>query len=699
MGHLKFAEKWLIRLEHELSERSRKYLEYAVVEGDMIASMQRDSDNMIQVVYGEEGSARHGGIDGVPRYGAASFAPDNPTASSSKVAKRRKSFDIPKPSPSRSEKPDKSEDGGSMEDKNMWKSWKNLLSQLSSPDGVPPPLVEKRGRNGSGKVEEADFTSFNGSAGSSSPSSSDKKTTLPRRSKSPFGKRMSRSTGKSTPPPLPNSPSPALNGRTFKDKTHRPGSFDADNEDLKTNWGTDTSVSGSIMSTAPSSLSHKRVGSQSSRKSVNPVRLSASGSSSNGHNPWKATPQLAKPSVTSEVLMADSPVITRVVPTSASVTPSSSSTNHAFSQQVGPKNANNEHNGSPGVQEILPLPRRSVGPSDVPEDARPDEEEIVTPSLIPNLSKPMPQIPNQGSDTPISTLTGSRGMARNASGDSSMARRSKKVQPPIVNSQYGPQTWDTTYSSRSNDGHDGLQTSADSDLTATGYHANASYRQRPRSHTVTSSMDGLKSPSTEAILLSSPEVPGLSHPYSNGRLSRSSSISPLKASHHPLERQRTNTNNSVTSGTNLVLQSLSPANGSQASLHGSADTIAASPTSIVQSISDDGNKIRIIPRKAPPPMYAPPQPPIKQQSQQPVQDDAITPTRADPILYSKNSPDSSDPHQQHRQTNPLLLVASRSSSSSEGQGYSPTNTFTSSFQPSSRRASAAESIQSAGTFG
>jgi peroxiredoxin len=58
--HVKFAEKWLVKLEEELSERSKLYYDYVAQDGDMIANMQpkkNGDDRVVQVVYGERRSS------------------------------------------------------------------------------------------------------------------------------------------------------------------------------------------------------------------------------------------------------------------------------------------------------------------------------------------------------------------------------------------------------------------------------------------------------------------------------------------------------------------------------------------------------------------------------------------------------------------------------------------------------------------
>ena len=67
-GHLRYAERWLVRLEHEYSARSKKQVELEAQDSDLIASTE--DEKKIKVTYGPEGSASLGGIGGAPRYGA-----------------------------------------------------------------------------------------------------------------------------------------------------------------------------------------------------------------------------------------------------------------------------------------------------------------------------------------------------------------------------------------------------------------------------------------------------------------------------------------------------------------------------------------------------------------------------------------------------------------------------------------------------
>lgn len=128
-GHLKFAESWLIRLEHELSQRSRQYVEYAAGAGDLIAGFEGQVP-ATQVIYGDRGSARGGGIGGVPRYGARSMAgPATMVPMPAKVPRGRRG----------QSKEETEQEAPGLE--RGWKSWKNVLANLNSPDHLPPPAA------------------------------------------------------------------------------------------------------------------------------------------------------------------------------------------------------------------------------------------------------------------------------------------------------------------------------------------------------------------------------------------------------------------------------------------------------------------------------------------------------------------------------------------------------------------------------
>lgn len=80
-GHRAFAEKWLCRIEHELSGRERFYMEH---EADDTVACDEASRN-VKVIYGDPTAAR--AIASAPRHGAASTA-----------SKSTKSATSPKPS-------------------------------------------------------------------------------------------------------------------------------------------------------------------------------------------------------------------------------------------------------------------------------------------------------------------------------------------------------------------------------------------------------------------------------------------------------------------------------------------------------------------------------------------------------------------------------------------------------------------------
>lgn len=71
-SHIRFAERWLVRLEHELSQRAKHVTAFQSKAGDLIAGQGHDD---VQVVYGESGSAAYGGINMAPRHGAGVTAP------------------------------------------------------------------------------------------------------------------------------------------------------------------------------------------------------------------------------------------------------------------------------------------------------------------------------------------------------------------------------------------------------------------------------------------------------------------------------------------------------------------------------------------------------------------------------------------------------------------------------------------------
>lgn len=86
VGHRVFAERWLTRIEHELSGRVRRVEEIpSSSAGDLIIAND-EKQAKTRVTYGAERSAAGGGIGGVPRYGAA---PSDQKLSESQIAKDR----------------------------------------------------------------------------------------------------------------------------------------------------------------------------------------------------------------------------------------------------------------------------------------------------------------------------------------------------------------------------------------------------------------------------------------------------------------------------------------------------------------------------------------------------------------------------------------------------------------------------------
>lgn len=84
----------------------------------------------MQVVYGDAGSARGGGIGGAPRYGAVSAAMPATMLPQPVKASRMK----------RSESLGETEHDQPGLEKG-WRNWKAMLANLSSPDNLPPPAV------------------------------------------------------------------------------------------------------------------------------------------------------------------------------------------------------------------------------------------------------------------------------------------------------------------------------------------------------------------------------------------------------------------------------------------------------------------------------------------------------------------------------------------------------------------------------
>ncbi|MCO5556092.1 hypothetical protein L7F22_009636 [Adiantum nelumboides] len=181
-GHVLFAEKWLIRLEHELSQRSRTLLAY---EEDKNRSLMADPsgkglDGWTRFTYGENNSASSGGIDATPRHGAASMISkkgqsispyaQGRTVNAPKLNNFNGTFErVPKSQGeaatlepvSATANISTSSSSSTKSDKNIWKHWKSVFQQLSSADDKPPPLVlsrnwpsdEVNGHAGNGKAQ------------------------------------------------------------------------------------------------------------------------------------------------------------------------------------------------------------------------------------------------------------------------------------------------------------------------------------------------------------------------------------------------------------------------------------------------------------------------------------------------------------------------------------------------------------------
>lgn len=656
IGHLQFAEKWLIRLEDELSERSKQYLEYVAKDGDMIANMDSENNKALQVVYGDQGTAKHGGIDGVPRYGAASVAPPI-----SPISKRRMSMGE-RPSRGRTDARRDPVDNGNQE-KNMWKNWRVLLSQLSSPDDVPPPIVTARVRQSSDTLagrESYHASRLSKDAGWGAASNPTR--TLSRRSKSPFGRRRTpRSSEHDSPPPLPR----ATATPPRSSNTHGAVAWEKslDGGAAEGNKSEGQSVRNSISSTPPSSFGHARIGSQSSHHTVNssPLVTVINSNSSSGHSrrPVSASPQIA--TVTSEVIMADGPITTRRTPRQISSPPLSP---QRESMDTSHESRVESTSNAPLLSTLKQVdyesqheagPRRSSGPSDVPEDANPDEDESFA-SQTSLHTKPLPQMPPTPSPRTISRqvavspssspLQWARGLGRNRSastdGPSSplsgisklRSRKGMPPAPPVPNS-YTANSVDSGYGSGS------LGLTSDSDVKLTSLEP---YTKSPttRMHRSVSSL----SQRLDAMSVTPMEIGAPSQPFAgSGRRSRTHS---LAQSNGIDESSRTPTMSSPgrSVATSLVLESLSLDNHSHHSLHhvdakGSTDH-------------------RSIPRKAPPPINATPN--VPQIITKALQEEKIPPP---------------------------------STSSDED---SPLQPYSHRFQDS-RRASAADSVRSTGTFG
>lgn len=74
IGHRKFAERWLVRIEHELADRTRDVSVDKTTNLDFFKPMTKEEVAGLRVKHGSENSASGGGIDRAPRYGAAPMA-------------------------------------------------------------------------------------------------------------------------------------------------------------------------------------------------------------------------------------------------------------------------------------------------------------------------------------------------------------------------------------------------------------------------------------------------------------------------------------------------------------------------------------------------------------------------------------------------------------------------------------------------
>lgn len=640
----------------------------------------------------------------MPRYGATSNALPKPPALASPLRDKAK-VSILDESAGESVRGQSGREEGLPREKNIWKSWRFLLSQLSSPDGVPPPVTNtERGRSTEQAVtrmnalEDSNRRQSQGDARQqSSPAGSihskmstwsvrsNPTKTLSRRSKSTFGTRKLARSHDSQVPPIPP-PAPSAHGeRTRNDSTD----LDSD-RDASTNWGTDVSLESSL-STAPSSFaghSRMRTGSQSSKIShVTPA--AANGASGLPSGQWQSQPQLARPSVTSEVLMPDHAAVMRISP--GKHAPSSSLPSLSQSWSTAPVQTFQQLR----IDSATP-PRRSLAPSDVPEDARPDDEEIA------NLSPPsrgpdtFPLSSSSASNRPSSSRSaairpGSSDSVASSRPGSSSSRRTKRLPPPVV-SAYQATSWDSAYVK--SDGQDSVL-SSDSDRTvrpgqrfipAPTPVQVARAHQRTYSNHLQSSIDGFTSTYDVAAPRGSYEPVSRSHPLPAEPTRSTSTATTRNGNAAYPDYHRTPTSSNAGQASNAwVLQSLHSTNGSHKG--GSpGGTVTPNGSPVVRSSSEE-TRARMIPKKAPPPMYAPPQPPSKSSQS------------------SSTSRRSSSPYGSDQERGPaaaftgLTVSHSHSSVSSSLDGHGPHNGFLATSQSGSRRPSISDSIRSVGTFG
>lgn len=74
VGHQKFAERWLIRIEHELAGRTRDVFTEESGEPIFFNPMTRDEGGSHRIKHGLQNSAKGAGVDQAPRHGAAPVA-------------------------------------------------------------------------------------------------------------------------------------------------------------------------------------------------------------------------------------------------------------------------------------------------------------------------------------------------------------------------------------------------------------------------------------------------------------------------------------------------------------------------------------------------------------------------------------------------------------------------------------------------
>lgn len=188
-GHVLFAEKWLIRLEHELSQRSRTLMAY---EEDKSRVLMADPngkgvEGWTRFTYGENNSASVGGIDATPRHGAASMMSKkgqyiSPHAQGRTISAPKLNSntfnerEIKQSGEAATHEPvlltaskSTTSSSSTKSDKNIWKHWKSVFQQLSSADDKPPPLVLSRNWpsddvNGKAQSIRSSRKSFSGSA-------------------------------------------------------------------------------------------------------------------------------------------------------------------------------------------------------------------------------------------------------------------------------------------------------------------------------------------------------------------------------------------------------------------------------------------------------------------------------------------------------------------------------------------------------